>query len=158
MCRTAVKAIMAFQKISHLSVLFVCMENLPVFYLFTSGPFLWPLFDFAWMYKISTFSPITIGKLFKVSKTPLWCFYVLGWKHICFYCVSVKNYLWLSFLQICCCIKSHNLLEKQKDMMLNCSTVITIWIERLLFFSFLWKAYKEQMHPLNKSKISDIYS
>lgn len=33
--------------------------------------------------------------------------------------------------------KTTYLLEKQKDMMLNCTTVITIWIERLLFFSFL---------------------
>lgn len=143
MCKTAVKAIMVFQKTSHLSELFICMEKLPVYYLFISDPFLWPLFQFAWMYKytykISTPSPITLGKLLKISETPLWCFCVLGWKHISFYCVSVKNYLWLSFFQICCCIKSHNLLEKQKDMMLNCSTVITIWIERLLFFSFLWK-------------------
>lgn len=51
MCRTAVKAIMAFQKINNLSVLFICMENLPVFYLFISGTFLWPLFEFTCMDK-----------------------------------------------------------------------------------------------------------
>lgn len=143
MCKTAVKAIMVFQKFSHLSVLFICVENLPVYYLFISDPFLWPLFEFAGMYKytyeISTPSPITTGKLFKISKTPLWCFCVLDWKQLSFYCVSVLNYLWLSFFQICCSIKSHNLLETQKDMMLNCSTAITSWMERLLFFSFLWK-------------------
>lgn len=72
MCKTAVKAIMVFQKTSHLSELFICMEKLPVYYLFISDPFLWPLFQFAWMYKytykISTPSPITLGKFWRFQK------------------------------------------------------------------------------------------